>query len=206
MFWFAVLVGVLLAVVGIKAGFYSMWAVVFNILISIYLGVMLCPTIIGLVPDIGDSRYHHGGCVGGVAVVVFAIFQTITVNFLTGAETVKKDEEPICFPKMFNIIGAGLLGFLSGYIVCGFVLFVLLIMPISKEPIVKDFCEQSGFAAQSVKNVCGFVGSVSLQTYEEADPREVVDWLMTVPEAEKSRRVETEKNRAKKIRTEEPGT
>lgn len=182
LFWFAVLVGVIFAVFAIKSGFYAMWAVLFNILISVFLSVMLCPTIIGLVPDIGDSRYHYAGCVAGIAVVAFAILQTITVNFLIATKAEKIDEEKIAFPQIFNTVGAGLVGFLAGYIVCGFVLFVVLIMPVSKEPIVKSICEQSGFAAQSVQKVCDFVGEVSLQSYEQAGPKAVVDWLTTPEE------------------------
>ncbi|MHC4738816.1 MAG: CvpA family protein [Planctomycetota bacterium] len=204
MFWCVVLIGILAAVMAIKAGFYTMWAILFNTLISIYIGVMLCPTIIGLIPDIGDSRYHHAGCVGGIAVVIFAIVQTITVNFLLGEETDKdkKNEEAISFPKLVNTIGAGLVGFFLGYVVCGFVIFVFMIMPISNEPIVKIICEQSGFASQSVKTVCGFVGGISLQCHDEAEPRDVVEWLTTPEKKEKSRRVETKKTETKEVETE----
>ena len=182
LFWLAVLVGVIFAVFSIKGGFYSMWAILFNILISIFLGVMLCPTIIGLIPDIGDSRYHHAGCVAGITVVVFAVLQTITVNFLIGTEAEKKVEEKISFPQIFNTVGAGLVGFLAGYIVCGFVFFIVLIMPVSEEPIVKSICEQSGFAVQSVEKVCDFVGGISLQSYGKAGPKAVIDWLTTPEE------------------------
>lgn len=207
MFWLAVLVGILVAVVAIKNGFYSMWAILFNILISIYLGVMLCPTIIGLIPDIGDSRYHHAGCIAGVAVVVFAIFQTITVNFLMGTET-GKGTDKISFPKVFNTVGAGVIGFLTGYIVCGFVVFVFVVTPLSQEPMVKGIFEQSGFAAQSVENLCGFVGAVSLQCYDEAGPGDVVEWLATPEKKSESkparpRRVETDKAKTKKPETKE---
>jgi len=204
MFWCAILIGILAAVTAIKTGFYTMWAILFNILISIYLGVMLCPTIIGLIPDIGDSRYHHAGCVGGIAVVIFAIFQTITVNFLLGeeADKNKKNEEAISFPKVVNTIGAGLAGFFSGYIVWGFVIFIFLITPISNEPMVKTICEQTGFAAQSVQAVCGFVGGFSLQCHDEATPRDVVEWLTTPEKKEKSRRSETKKTETKEAEPE----
>lgn len=204
MFWCAILIGILAAVMAIKAGFYTMWAILFNTLISIYLGVMLCPTIIGLIPDIGDSRYHHAGCVGGIAVVIFAIFQTITVNFLLGeeADKNKKNEEAISFPKVVNTIGAGLVGFFSGYVVCGFVIFVFLITPLSKESIVKSICEQTGFAAQSVQAVCGFVGGISLQCHDEASPKEVAEWLTTPEKKQKSRPAETKKPEREEVKTE----
>jgi len=204
MFWCAILIGILAAVMAIKVGFYTMWAILFNTLISIYIGVMLCPTIIGLIPDIGDSRYHHAGCVGGIAVVIFAIFQTITVNFLLGEEAGKntKNEEAISFPRLVNTIGAGLVGFFSGYVVCGFVLFVFLITPISKESIVKSICEQTGFAAQSVNTVCGFVGGISLQCHDEAEPREVVEWLTTPEKKATSRGAETKKAETKEVEPE----
>jgi len=204
MFWCAILIGILVAVMAIKTGVYMMWAILFNALISIYLGVMLCPTIIGLIPDIGDSRYHHAGCVGGIAVVIFAIFQTITVNFLLGEEAGKnkKNEEAISFPKVVNTIGAGLVGFFLGYIVWGFVLFVFLITPISNEPIVQSICRQSGFASQSVQAVCGFVGGFSLQCHDEAGPKEVTEWLTTPESEQKPQRTEPGNPEREEVKTE----
>jgi len=204
MFWCAILIGILVAVMAIKTGVYMMWAILFNALISIYLGVMLCPTIIGLIPDIGDSRYHHAGCVGGIAVVIFAICQTITVNFLLGeeADKNKKNEEAISFPKVVNTIGAGLAGFFLGYVVCGFVIFVFLITPLSKESIVKSICEQTGFAAQSVQAVCGFVGGISLQCHDEAEPGDVVEWLTTPESEQQPQRTEPRKPEREEVKTE----
>ena len=204
MFWCAILIGILATLMAIKTGVYMMWAILFNTLISIYLGVMLCPTIIGLIPDIGDSRYHHAGCVGGIAVVIFAIFQTITVNFLLGEEADKneKNEEAINFPKVVNTIGAGLVGFFLGYVVCGFVLFVFLITPISNEPMVKSICKQSGFASQSVQAVCGFVGGFSLQRHDKASPKDIAEWLTTPEKKRKPRRTETKKPEIEEVKTE----
>ncbi len=173
MFWFAVLVGAVFAMIGIKKGFYPIWAILFNILISIYLGIMLAPTIVGIIPDIGNSRYHYAGCVAGIAIVTFTVLQTIATSFLTGTYDVS-------FPKIFSSVGAGILGFLSGYLVCSFALFVICIMPFSKEPFIRKVCGQSDLAPSavaSVVNVCDFVGDLSMQHYDNVAAG-VVDWLI----------------------------
>ena len=173
MFWFSVLVGAVFAMIGIKKGFYPIWAILFNILISIYLGIMLAPTIVGIIPDIGGSRYHYAGCVAGIAIVVFAVFQTIATSLLTGTCTVS-------FPKIFSNVGAGILGFLSGYLVCSFALFVICITPFSKEPFMRSICGRDDLAPSavaSVVKVCDFVGALSLQRYDNVAAG-VVDWLI----------------------------
>ena len=70
MFWIAVMTGVIFAVVGIRRGFYATWALVFNILISIYLAVMLTPAVIGFIPNVDNFHYHQAVCIGGIAIIV----------------------------------------------------------------------------------------------------------------------------------------
>ena len=82
LFWFAVIVGILTAFIAAKKGFYSAWAVLFNILISIHVSVLLPPSLVGWISDITESGYHQASCVVGVAIVVFVILHTITTLYV----------------------------------------------------------------------------------------------------------------------------
>ena len=172
MFWLAILAGVAFAVIGIKKHFDSMWIILFNILIAIYLSIMLTPTIIGLISDVKDMGYNRAICVVGIATIVFAILHTIVVNYII-------DLDEISFPKLFSNIGTGSLGFLAGYIVCSFFFFVIGIMPFTKHQLVKDIFGNDGIAptaVRSVEKVCNFVGAASLQADNSANAK-IIDWL-----------------------------
>jgi len=154
MFWLAVAMGVVFALIGIRLGFYRMWAVLFNILVSIYLGVMLTPAMVKIIPSMENFYYHRPLSVAAIAIVAFAVLQTIAVTLIGAFE--------VSFPKMFNNIGSVILGFLSGYLLVIFVLFVICVIPFSKQGLVSWQRRLKPTAARPVVKVCDFVGSASL--------------------------------------------
>ena len=171
--WFAVLVGVIFAVIGIKKGFYPMWAMLFNILISIYLAVMLSPIIVQIRPDMAQLRYYLAACVAVIALMAFVILQVIMTSFLA------EISESLC-PRFFDNVGAGILGFLSGYVVFSFVFLAVCIMPFSRLPFMKGFCGDGISTPAGVRPVvkaCDFVATASMQIYSDKASG-VVDWLV----------------------------
>jgi len=163
-FWFTILVGIIAAWWGRKMSFYSAWALLFNILVSMYLGVMLTAAIIGIITDQSVSYYHCATGVAGIAIIAFIILHTFTITVLIA-------DVEICFPRMFDGVGSAILTFLSGYLVCNFVIFVICIMPFTKNPTVEKFIEQAHLTAAAVPPVavaCDFVGNMSMQCYDDA--------------------------------------
>ena len=180
-FWLAVSVGIITAFIGVKKGFYTLWALLFNILIAIYLGILLTPSVIGWVPDLTDSGYHQAACVAGIAVIVFAVLQTISMLCVT------EDFQP-ALPELVGRIGAPLLGFLAGYLVTCFLVFVICIMPFAKHPVAKNFLGEekpAPTALASVEKACNFVGIISLQYQQNIVPK-VAAWLIEPQESDKS--------------------
>lgn len=163
-FWFTILVGIIAAWLGRKMRFYSAWALLFNILVSIYLGVMLTGAIIGMITDQSVSYYHCATGVAGIAIIAFMILHTFTITVLIA-------DVEICFPRMFDGVGSAILTFLSGYLVCNFVILVICIMPFSKKPTVENIIEQADLTVVAVPSVavaCNFVGNMSMQCYDDA--------------------------------------
>ena len=171
-FWFSIVIGSIFALIGMKKSLYPMWALLFNILVSIYLGVMLTPYIVDMVPGLQSSRYHHAGGLAVIAIGCFAIMHGFAVYYLTGTFSVS-------FPKIINLIGGGVWGFLSGYLAASFVFFVIYVMPFSRKPFMtKVFGPEDAtpVAVKSVEKVCGLVNSLSLQC--KNDPAKIIEWLL----------------------------
>ena len=177
----AILVGVVFAVIGIRKGFFLMWLLLFNILISIYVGVMLCPTLVAIRPDMEQARYYLAAFIAVTSVLLFVVLETIAISFFS--------EVGECFcPKLFDTAGAGVLGFLAGFCVLSFVYFIVCIMPFSKKPFMKGVCGDGLSAPAGVKAVvkaCDFVSSASLQPYcgYRDVATDVVNWLV-IPDHE----------------------
>lgn len=159
MHWFAVLVGLLVGIVGIRKGFFAMWGTVFNVLISVYLGIMLTPLIVGTFQKEGVSCYCSAGCVGGISLLVFVILESIAYGcfFRKGK---------VILPWLLDTLGAGVLGFICGYIACSFVFLVIGIMPAPDNTFTRSFFNRDRLIAVGkgpVVKSCDFVAGISLQ-------------------------------------------
>ena len=94
-FWMGILVGGVFAWYAVKMGLYVMWAVLFNIVISVYLAVFLGPVIVDIVPAAGDATYGNILTIIGTAIAAFLILHCISHVFVTGVFSVS-------FPRIFN--------------------------------------------------------------------------------------------------------
>jgi hypothetical protein len=142
-FWLGIFVGGVFAWYAVKMGFYDMWAMLFNIVISIYLAVFLGPVIVDLIPAAGGGRYSNILAMMGTAIAVFLILHCISYTFITGLFTVS-------FPRLFNSLGAGFLGFLGGFLVWSFVALLIYMSPISQNSFVKEIGFGSEFRETNV--------------------------------------------------------
>jgi len=152
-FWLGIFIGGIFAFIAIKIGFYEMWATLFNIVISIYLAVFLRPMITNIAA-IGDTPYNNALIILATAIVSFLILHGIAYIFLTGQFT-------ISFPKLFDTLGTGLLGFLAGFLVWSFVSFLIGITPISQNTIVKEIGFGSQFRQTNIPYLCWWCSLVN---------------------------------------------
>jgi hypothetical protein len=138
-FWIAILAGVLFAWLAVRLGFYATWVLLFNILVSMYVAIFLAPIVADFAPVPGGAASYGmalsmvvlaGGC--------FAIFQGLSYVFLTG-------QFNIPFPRTFDILVSGGLGFVAGFLILSFVALILTTTPLAQHEIVSSigFNEQS---------------------------------------------------------------
>lgn len=137
-FWIAILVGGIFLWLALRLGFYETWIMLFNIVISIYMALFLKPVITEHLPPMGDSRYCCALTIIATAAAIFLIFQGLAYVFLTS-------QFKITFPKVFEVLGSGLLGFLAGFLVFSFVAMNIAMTPLPEMPLVRSM----GFNLQS---------------------------------------------------------
>ncbi len=138
-FWIAILVGVAFAWLAVRLGFYATWVLLFNIVVSIYVAIFLSPVVTVFAPTSGWAASYGvtlsmvvlaGGC--------FALFQGLSFVFLTG-------QFKIPFPRVFDVLLCGLLGFTAGFLILSFAAIVLTTTPLARHQIVGAI----GFSRQS---------------------------------------------------------
>jgi len=153
MFWLGILVGGVFAWFGVKKGFYELWIMLFNIVISIYLAVFLRPAVAGIVP-FGDTSFGGVLTMLAIAVACFLILHGVSFVFLTGQFTIP-------FPKIFDTLGAGLVGFLTGFLVWSFASFLIAITPVSQIEFIKEIGFGSQFRQINIPYLCWWCNLVN---------------------------------------------
>jgi hypothetical protein len=162
-FWFAIIAGLAGAFLGLKKGsFYALWAILFNVAVSIYLGLTIARFVIEIAEwNTTENAYNLAISVLLIAGLIFALLQVIAINFFT------KYELP--FPGIFDTAGSAVLGFLVGFLVCCFMMFIVCVMPFSRAPAMKLLNGPQGppsrMVIKPIGAVCDVVADFSLQRY-----------------------------------------
>jgi hypothetical protein len=128
-FWIAILTGALFIWLAVRMGFYETWALLFNILVSIYVAIFLAPVVAEFIPMPGKASWCTalsmlvlgGGC--------FAILHGLSWVFLTGQFSIR-------FPSLFDVVLSGLLGFVAGFLVLSFAALIVSTTPLARNEIV----------------------------------------------------------------------
>jgi len=154
-------VGLVFVFIGYRKTWYPSWALLFNVLISVYTGIMTAPQIVDKFPVIrnylGDFSYSAG--ILTIAIVFFIVIQFLAFKFFTAVYVVS-------FPKILNSAGAAVVGFLAGSVIAGFLFFLINITPLSDFSAVKFLAQGRQFPDQVnsvVLGSCNFVHALSLQ-------------------------------------------
>ena len=146
-FWAGILVGGLFIWFAVKIGFYETWATLFNIVISIYIAIFLTPVILDVVPAAKNMPCSNALALLVLAIGTYLILYGITYIFLTG-------QFKVSFPKIFDILFTGILGFLAGFLVLSFAALVITITPISQNRFVKQVGLNRNSQQANISYIC----------------------------------------------------
>jgi hypothetical protein len=172
-FWVGILVGGLFAYFAIKKGFYEMWALGFNIIISIYLAVLLGPVVADIIPT-GAAAYNKAVTMLAIAAASFLILYGISYTFITG-------QFSISFPKIVDVVGAGLFGFLIGFLVWSFISLLIMATPITNNTLAKEIGFDSQTQQTSVSYVswwCNTVNKVVSSGDSKQATQQAIGWFL----------------------------
>ncbi|MHC4758822.1 MAG: CvpA family protein [Planctomycetota bacterium] len=140
-----IIAGIAFAYYGLKRGFFEMWGNFFNLLISFYLALFLRPVIVEYISGAGNSWL---GIFLSILLTGVAIFLV-----LFGISYVAFGQFKIELPKLFDIAGGALMGFLGGVLLWGFLIFLLSMTPLSQSSLAKSI----GMAKYSVENKASYL-------------------------------------------------
>ncbi len=169
-FWIGILVGVLFSYFAIKIGFYEMWILMFNIVISVFLGIFLGPTISNI-PVVADAPFCNILSILTITAAAFMILHGISYVFFTGQFSVS-------FPRIFNVLGAAFLGFLAGFLVWCFATILVCTSPISQNRFVKGVGFGGHFQQVSISYLSWWGDLVNKAVYSQ-DNRQTTQQLVS---------------------------
>jgi hypothetical protein len=179
-FWIGILVAAGFAWFAIKQGFYEIWAMLFNIIISIYLAIFAGPLIIELVPASGEMPYGNIVAIVVTGVASFLILHGLSYIFFTNQFSV-----PV--PRVFDVIGAGFLGFLSGLLVWSFVALLVYLTPVAQQDIAKQMGVGKSFAQSNISYVswwCDQVNSIVAYKNDKYSTSQAIEKMIKTIEAQ----------------------
>ena len=188
LFWLGILIGLILAVVAVKKGFYETWAIMFNIIIAIYLAVFLTPAIKELIPISGRTSYSDILTIVVVAILSFAILHGIVYVLVLNQFNVN-------FPKILEIFGSGLLGFLGGLLIWSFVCILIFASPLSKNTFFDDIGFNNQTQQTNISYVSWWVNLVDLLVSSGDDQQsteEAIGKMLKENETKKQRKTTPE--------------
>jgi len=107
----------------VKIGFYETWATFFNIVIAIYAALFLALPIMNSLPqDAAGIPCCHALALAILAAAVFLILHGITYILFTS-------QFKVAFPKIFDILFAGMIGFFGGFLILSFAALIIFLTP-----------------------------------------------------------------------------
>jgi hypothetical protein len=178
-----IVVGLVFAFIGYKKTWYPGWALLFNLLISVYTGIMTAPQVVDEFPVVRDylGSFSYSAGILAVAAVFFVVMQFLTFKFLTSVFCVS-------FPRILNGAGAAVLGFLAGLVIAGFLLFLITITPLSGSSSVSSFTQLAQTPDKAnfvVLKSCNFIHALSLQpdpvAIDSQMEKILTDWRKPAP-------------------------
>lgn len=172
--WLMIIIGLAVAFLGLKKGFFFMFAALFHMMFAIFIAVLTTPMLLAMSPGFESSGYYAAGCILILFVLIFGVLHGFGWYFFL------RDREDF-FPKMLEKAGGAVFGFLCGYTFCSVLLLALCIMPCSRGQI-DWLCTRENLQKLStpgVFNVCNFLGWYSLECFD-GNVERAVDQLLTL--------------------------
>lgn len=175
-FWLAVLVGALFAWIAVRTGFYAAWIMFFHLLLAACVSIFLTPVFVAGVPAAASIHgFGHALTLMSIAVATLFIGYGTCYACLSG-----RLQMP--FPRFLDSIGAGVLGFLTGFLVWSFLLLAFTLTPVAQFDLVKQFGFDRAAQQTNIAYLCWWCDSLHYFVSpwgDETTSQQAIDLLMT---------------------------
>lgn len=199
-FWLSILASGLFVWLAVRMGFFETWTMLFNIVISVYVAIFLTPVLLGILPAAGGTSYGVALALAVTAIGSFCTLWGISYVFLTG-------QFRIAFPKAFEILLSGLLGFLAGFLVSSFLCLTITVAPVSQNRLVSAI----GFNVESQQpNIsylcwwCDLVHSIVSLPDTKTTSHQTVSQLLSIPKPETRRKPDEKPEPKRPVESDRP--
>ncbi|MBN1764753.1 MAG: CvpA family protein [Sedimentisphaerales bacterium] len=151
------------AYIGRKAGFLPTWAMLFNGLVSIYLGIMLCPTLTNFIPEIRESDYYLASAIFLTSLFIYALIYFSVRLYLIHCFDVT-------LPDVLHKLVAVVVGFIFGYFLANFIFFLISITPLTDSIYVNRFYSTAARdrVDSTILTTCNAMNCISFQCDRDA--------------------------------------
>jgi hypothetical protein len=146
-FWLAIFAGGMFAWIGVRTGFFATWIMFFHLVLAACVSIFLTPWVVAGVPA-ATSVYGYGYALTLMSIAVATLFIAYGTCYACLSGRLE-----MAFPRFFDTIVAGLLGFLSGFLVSSFLVLVFFLMPVSQ----LDFFKRLGFDTSAQETNTSFI-------------------------------------------------
>jgi hypothetical protein len=173
LFWLIIFISLGFAFLGFKKGFFVMFATLFNLMFSVFISVLSTPLVLKMSPGFERHGYYAAGSLILLFILIFGLLQTFAWFYFLRS----RDEY---FPMIFDKVGAVILGFLCGYVICAVLVMMVCIMPITVEGKMNWFCpreKMKGLSRPGIVRVCDFLAGYSLECFD-GDSEDSIDHLL----------------------------
>jgi len=175
LFWLLLIISGLFTWLGVKKGFYVMFATLFCLMFAVYVGVLATPRIISLSEGMEHDAYYAAACLLGMTLLTFILLWSVAFFYFL------RDCDEY-FPKMLERIGGGVSGFLFGYILTSLLMVLICVMPFSRNEGLPRFCRRDAalrFSVPAVVKTCNFIAEYSLECFD-GDSEKAIEFLLAI--------------------------
>lgn len=205
-FWIGILVGLIFAALAGKKGFYEIWAMFFNVVISAYIAITAGPIIRTNLFEVDDAISYAG------ALVTFGTFAACFIVLHSTAYILVLSQFRVKFGKLLDSGGASVLGLLAGILIWGFVVLFLCTSPLSKVKALKSMefvAEKDGKRLANISYVVFWTEKVHRVVGTETKintPQAIIDRLIgQVSDREQREREAEQKRKEEEFRLQREG-
>jgi len=166
-----------------KMGFYETWVLLFNLIVSIYLAIF-GGTMLGNSGLLSGIPFGKVIAVAIVGIGVFLVLQLISFIFFTS-------QFNVTVPRIFDIIGAGFLGFWSGWLIWSFILLLLLATPILENNITAKMGADESTRQACTSYIswwCGIIHGIAGSSENNQKPEDAILSLLNKSKSDSTRK------------------